>query len=328
VCTSGVLHDDDDSLHIGRPVDNYRIYILDRRLRPVPIGVTGEIYIGGAGVARGYLQRPQLTADRFVVDALGPHAGARMFRSGDLGRWRADGKIEYVGRNDHQVKIRGLRIELGEIEAQLASHPRVKDVVVVTREISPGEARLVAYVIPTDPNDIGSVLMTEALRAHLREKLPQYMVPSAIVTLDRFPLTTNGKLDRHALPVADMDPLGQSGHQEPEGALEELVAGIWQGVLRVERVGRDDDFFALGGHSLLATQMLGRLRSALAWDVSMRNLFDFPTVRQLVEYLRQAGVPDAESTSEDDMDELLAEMAALPPAEREALLRQLSAEDR
>jgi amino acid adenylation domain-containing protein len=328
VCTSGVIHDDDDSLHIGRPIDNYHIYILDRRLRPVPIGVTGEIYIGGAGVARGYLQRPELTADRFITDSLGPRAGARMFRSGDLGRWRPDGNIEYVGRNDHQVKIRGLRIELGEIEAQLASHPRVKDVVVVIREIAPGEARLLAYVIPADLNDIGSVLMTEALRTHLRERLPQYMVPSAIVTLERFPLTTNGKLDRQALPVAEMDPLGQSGYQDPEGALEQLVASIWQGVLRVERVGRDDDFFELGGHSLLATQMLGRLRSALAWDVSMRNLFDFPTVRQLVEYLRQAGVPEQDATTEDDMDELLAEMAALPPAEREELLRQLNAGDR
>ena len=333
VTTSGVLHDDEDSLHIGRPIDNVRVYVLDRRLEPVPIGVTGELYIGGAGVARGYLNRAELTAERFIVDPLRPQSGVRVFKSGDLVRWRADGRIEYVGRNDQQVKIRGLRIELGEIEAQLIAHPGVRETVVTAGESSPGENRLIAYVVPSDPNDTGSALLVEALRTHLRERLPQYMVPAAIVTLDRIPLTTNGKVDRRSLPVPDLEVAEHACHEAPEGALERLIASIWRDVLHVDRIGRDDDFFELGGHSLLATRMLGRLRSAIAADVSMRDLFGFSSVRRLAAHLRQFGMTDDASADEQemderDMDELLATVAALPPAEVDELLRELSAGNR
>jgi amino acid adenylation domain-containing protein len=265
---------------IGRPIANTQIYILNRSRQVVPIGVVGEIYIGGAGVARGYLNRPELTAERFLQDPFSADPQARMYKTGDLGRWRPDETIEYLGRNDHQVKIRGFRIELGEIEAQLIGHGAVKEAVVLVREDMPGEKRLVAYVIPRH-SGADTVPSAEGLRKQLRAVLPEYMVPSAFVMLKRLPLTPNGKLDRRALPAPEIGTFVSRQYEAPQGELEQLLAGIWQTLLRVERVGRQDNFFELGGHSLLATRVISRIRERLQVELSVRTLFDAPTVKQL-----------------------------------------------
>ncbi|HEX6037441.1 amino acid adenylation domain-containing protein, partial [Longimicrobium sp.] len=226
---------------IGRAIPDLRLYVLDPARRPVPVGVPGELYVGGAGVARGYLNRPELTAERFVDD---PFAPGRLYRTGDRVRWLADGTLEYLGRLDEQVKIRGFRIELGEIEARLAEHPEVREAVVLAREDVPGEKRLVAYVVGEAEAD--------ALRARLRQSLPEYMVPAAFVPLDALPLTANGKLDRKALPAPEGDAYARAGYEAPLGEVEAALAEIWGEVLGLERVGRWDHFFELGGHSLLA----------------------------------------------------------------------------
>jgi len=259
-----------DSIPIGRPISNTRIYILDGHGSPVPIGVTGELYIGGAGVARGYLNRPELTAERFLADPFADDAGGRMYRTGDLGRWLADGTIEFLGRNDHQVKIRGFRIELGEIEARLCAHGGVREAVVVAREDHPGEKRLVAYY--AGDADIGA----EALRAHLGSALPDYMVPSAYVRLERLPLTPNGKLDRGALPAPEGEAYARGGWEAPRGAAEEMLAELWSDLLGVDRIGRHDNFFELGGHSLLAVTLIERMRRQ-GLQVDVRTLFASPT---------------------------------------------------
>jgi amino acid adenylation domain-containing protein len=261
---------------IGKPIANTQIHVLDGQRQPTPVGVVGEIYIGGASVARGYRGRAELTAQRFVPDPFGGHAAARMYRSGDLGRWRADGTLEYLGRNDEQVKIRGYRIELGEIEAQLAQHAQVKRVAVVAREEVAGDKRLVAYVTPADSGVTG-----EALRAHLRAVLPEHMVPSAFVLLEQLPLTPSGKLDRRALPAPQLDASVSPQYEPPLGQLEQLLADIWQDVLRLERVGRHDNFFELGGHSLTATRLTSRIREKLQVELPLREIFDAPTVAQL-----------------------------------------------
>jgi len=230
---------------IGRPIGNTRIYVLDGHLQPVPTGVGGEIYIGGDGVALGYLNRPELTAERFLRDPFSTDPAARMYKSGDLGRWRADGTLEYLGRNDRQVKIRGYRIELEEIEAALATHPDVQQAVVLAREDEPGEKRLVAYVVP--PTSASDVPTAERLRAHLQARLPEYMVPAAYVLLEKLPLTVNGKLNRRALLAPQQCAYANRQYQAPQGELEQILAGIWQELLAVERVGRQDNFFELGG---------------------------------------------------------------------------------
>ena len=263
---------------IGRPISNTQIYILDGERQPLPIGVVGEIYIGGAGVARGYLKRPELTAERFVKDPFQADHPARMYRTGDLGRWRADGTIEYLGRNDSQVKIRGYRIELGEIEAQLVLHALVSEAVVLAREDAPGEKRLVAYVIPQEKD---ATLSVEELRNQLKGALPEYMVPSAFVVLESLPLTANGKLDRRALPAPDQDSYARQEYEAPQGELEIALAGIWQELLRVERVGRQDNFFELGGHSLLAVQVVVRVADRFAVRISVRDLLSAPTLQRL-----------------------------------------------
>ncbi|MCE4540810.1 amino acid adenylation domain-containing protein, partial [Pelomonas sp. P7] len=269
------------SIPIGRPIANTQIYILDPQGQPVPIGVAGEIYIGGAGVARGYLNRPELTAERFIDD---PFNGGRMYKTGDLGRWLADGNIEYLGRNDFQVKIRGFRIELGEIEARLLQCQGVREAVVVAREDSPGDKRLVAYVLPHS----GQQVEPAGLRGQLAQHLAEYMIPSAFVSLGSFPLTPNGKLDRKALPAPDQGAVVMRGYVEPLGEVEQALAQIWQELLGVERVGRHDHFFELGGHSLLAVQVAAGVRRALGLELPVRELFARPTLAELAQTLSGA----------------------------------------
>ncbi|HEV7509115.1 MAG TPA: amino acid adenylation domain-containing protein [Thermoanaerobaculia bacterium] len=277
---------------IGRPLSDLSLHLLDRGGRPVPIGVPGEIYVGGAGVARGYLARPALTAERFVPDPFAVGVGGqRLYRSGDLARWRRDGDLEYLGRIDRQVKVRGFRIELGEIEAALAEHPGVREAAVVAREDRPGDVRLVGYVslaAGPDPSP-------QALAAFLAERLPGYMVPAAWVLLDRLPLTANGKVDRAALPAPEEH--GEGGaYVAPRSPVEEVLAGIWEEVLELQRVGVEDDFFALGGHSLVAAQVTSRVLKAFSVDLPLRFLFEHPTVAALaaeVERLRGSGAAAA-----------------------------------
>lgn len=267
---------------IGRPLPNTRIYIVDRQQRPVPVGVEGEIYIGGAGVARGYLNRPDLTAERFIDSPF--VAGDRLYKTGDVGRYLADGNIEFLGRNDHQVKIRGYRIELGEIEAQLARHARVREAVVLGREDTSGEKRLVAYYTTHEETEAPDA---ESLREHLGRALLPYMVPAAYVHLERMPLTPSGKLDRKALPAPEGDVYSRAAYEAPENEIETALAAIWRQLLNVERVGRHDDFFSLGGHSLLALQLIARILQTFQVEVGVQTVFQRPSVKALAEAIRQ-----------------------------------------
>ncbi len=272
---------------VGRPIAGTRLYVLGGEMQLVPAGMTGELYVGGAGVARGYLGRAGLTAEKFVPDAFGGQAGARLYRTGDRARWRMDGELEFLGRIDAQVKIRGFRIEPGEIEAVLLEHPGVGEAVVTVREDVPGDRRLVAYAVPRD----GAGIPGTELRAYLRERLPEYLVPSAFVTLDALPLNANGKVDRRALPAPDRGS-AVDAYAAPRTPAEEVLAGIWAEVLKTERVGAEDNFFELGGHSLLATQVISRVRQAFGVEVPLKALFEAPTVAGLavrIEALRSAG---------------------------------------
>jgi amino acid adenylation domain-containing protein/non-ribosomal peptide synthase protein (TIGR01720 family) len=265
-----------DVVPIGRPMDNMRGYVLDGSMGLVPPGVPGELHLAGSGLARGYLRRPGLTADRFVADPFGP-AGQRMYRTGDLVRWNLRGRLEYLGRVDHQVKVRGFRIEPGEIEAVLSAHPGVQHIVVVPREDTPGRKRLVGYVVPAR----GTTVSPGELRELARRSLPDYMVPSAFVTLHALPLNVNGKLDRHALPAPERDAATGVGYVAPRTETERVVARIWAEVIGVDRVGALDNFFELGGDSILSIRVISRLRSALGVQLSLRALFDNPTVVRL-----------------------------------------------
>ncbi|KAF9085584.1 hypothetical protein BGX27_003414, partial [Mortierella sp. AM989] len=266
---------------IGRPNPDKKIYILDQYRAPVPLGAIGEMYIAGAGVARGYLNRPDLTDITFVPDPFADDTNSRMYKTGDLVRYLPDGNLVFIGRNDHQVKIRGFRIELGEIEARLSEHPIVREAVVLA--LGEGiEKRLVAYVI-AEPADG----LVHTLRSHISSKLPEFMVPAAIVRLDSLPLTSSGKLDRRALPEPDIDSFVSQEYESPQGEIESSLAMIWSELLRINRVGRHDNFFMLGGHSLLAVQMIERLRR-IGLEISVRTLFDTPTLSVLAQTLNKS----------------------------------------
>ncbi|WP_248750467.1 non-ribosomal peptide synthase/polyketide synthase [Pseudomonas sp. MWU15-20650] len=277
VATSGLINAG-QLLHIGKPIANTQVYLLDAHLKPVPKGVVGELYVGGAGVARGYLNRPELTAERFLRDPFSQDPLARLYRTGDLARWLEEGTLDYLGRNDDQVKIRGVRIELGEIESRLSEYPDVSETVVLARE-----GRLVAYFTEHQPVD------RQALRSALQAQLPEYMVPTVYVRLDSLPLTANGKLDRKALPVPDQEALLSRGYAAPEGEVEIALAQIWSQVLKVEQVGREDHFFELGGHSLLAMRLISQVRLHLGVELDLAALFAHPQLSALAQVVAKAG---------------------------------------
>ncbi len=265
--------DIDGLVPIGRPVGNTQLYVLSQALQLQPVGVVGELYIGGAGVARGYLHRPELTDERFIPDPFNANTRARLYRAGDLARLRPNGLLEVLGRTDHQVKIRGFRIELGEIEAVLREQVGIRDAVVVVREDTPGDQRLVAYVVPTDVPPT-----TDALRAALRGSLPDYMVPAMFVMLEALPLTPNGKVDRKALPAPDLDAVRGHTFVAPSTVTEVKLAAIWAEVLGTRQIGVNDNFFELGGHSLSAIQVQTRVRNAFGVEIPLLQLFETPTI--------------------------------------------------
>ncbi|MBB4634032.1 non-ribosomal peptide synthetase/type I polyketide synthase [Longimicrobium terrae] len=282
---------------VGRPIANTRVYLLDPAGRPVPVGVAGELYIGGTGVARGYLDRPAQTAERFVPDPFSAEHGARLYRTGDLCRWLADGAVEFLGRNDFQVKVRGFRIELGEIEARLDEAAGVREAVVMGRLDATGQTRLVAWYTGSDEAD------AQSLRAHLSARLPDYMVPAAYVRLERLPLTPSGKLDRGALPEPGGDAFATRGWEAPAGEAETAVAAIWADVLGVERVGRWDHFFELGGHSLRAVQVVSRVRQEMGMEAALGDVFVYPVLADFALALGQAlrsELPEIERAHRDE----------------------------
>jgi acyl-CoA synthetase (AMP-forming)/AMP-acid ligase II/acyl carrier protein len=289
---------------LGGPIANTRFYVLDAHRQPVPIGVAGELLIGGEGLALGYHERLELTAEKFVDDPFSPRAGARLYRTGDLVRWRENRTLEFLGRIDQQVKLRGFRIELGEVEAILDGHPDVSAAVAIVREDSPGDQRLIAYVVPAGERTVE----LEQLRRLCKAKLPPFMVPSGFVSLDAFPVTANGKLDRRALPAPDgARPAMARAYEAPQTPVEQTLVSIWSEILGVARIGLDDDFFDLGGHSLLAVKMLSRVHDSFDLDLRLHAVFEHSTIRGLAaaiaaELLAAAG--------DDELSSLLAEVEA------------------
>jgi amino acid adenylation domain-containing protein len=292
------------TVSIGRPIANTAAVVLDRRGQLLPCGVPGELYVGGAGLARGYLGRSELTAQKFGPNPFSEVPGARLYRTGDLVRWRRDGGLDFLGRLDHQVKVRGFRIEPGEIEARLRAHDAVQDTVVIARDEGAGEQRLVAYVVPAGE----PVPSVTDLRAHVAGALPDYMVPSAFVTLAALPLTPSGKVDRGALPAPDARrPALEQGYVAPRTEEEQVLARIWGDVLRLDKIGINDNFFDLGGHSLLATQIMARARDAFQTELPLPAIFEAPTI---------AGLAARASTAKRQTAERPA--AAIVPLSREA----------
>jgi amino acid adenylation domain-containing protein len=304
------------SVPIGRPVANTRIYLLDSQLRPAPIGVTGELFVGGDGVGRGYLNDPSRTAEVFIADPFVKEAGARLYRTGDRARCLPDGTIEFLGRLDYQIKARGHRIELGEIEVTLSKHPGVSEAVVVGREDLPGDTRIAAYIVPRQGHSLGQ----DDLRRYVGERLPYYMAPSAFVFLDALPLTPNGKVARHHLPPPTANQVGAEGRfKAPRNSTEEILVNIWSEVLGVERVGIHDNFFELGGHSLLATRVVSRVQQILKLDVTLRSLFDAPTVAGIAEIIERSQIA---KLGTDRVSQMMAEINQLTEEEVELLLGQ------
>jgi amino acid adenylation domain-containing protein len=302
------------SVAIGRPIANTQVYVLDPRLKPVPVGIPGELHIGGAGLARGYLHRPELTAEKFIANPFSGDPKARLYKTGDLARYRQDGALEYLGRLDHQVKIHGFRIELGEIETVLDQHPAVRQAVVLVREDLPGDKRLVAYLVLNQERSFNH----SQLRAYLKQKLPEYMVPSVSVLLETMPLTPNGKLDRSALPAPDQGrpDLAQT-LVSPRTPAEETLATIWAKSLTLEQVGIHDNFFDLGGHSLLATQVIGQVQKIFQVDVPLRALFEAPTIASLLVVILQK---QSEQGDGQSLADFLSEVESLPSEEVERSL--------
>ncbi len=324
---------DSTTVPIGRPIANTEIYILDADLNPVPIGVSGELYISGPGLARGYLNRPELTAEKFIANPFSIDSSARLYRTGDMARYLADGNIEFLGRIDDQVKIRGFRVEPGEIESVLSQHPAVRENVVLARENATEEQhaahnreseienlksdrRLVAYVV----SNRETALTVGDLRSFLRQKLPDYMVPSAFVLLDSLPLTPNGKVDRRKLPPPNNNrsQLGEV-FVAPRTPTEEIIAGIWAEILGVKHIGVHDNFFDLGGHSLLATRVVSHVRDALQVELPLRRLFEKPTVEGLAMMIVQG---QAQKTQAEELADILARIESLSDADAQQLLAQ------
>lgn len=302
---------------IGRPIANTQVYLLDNYMQPVPVGVPGELHLGGSGLARGYLNRPDLTTERFISHPFSEEPRARLYKTGDLARYRPDGNIEFLGRIDHQVKIRGYRIELGEIETILDQHPAVREAVVIAREDTPGDKRLVAYMIPNQNQKLSS----SELRDYVKQKLPEFMIPSHFVALDAFPLTPNQKIDRKALTAPDQAQI-ESGvaYVPPKNELEQTIANIWQELLLVPKVGMNDNFFDLGGHSLLIVQAHRRLREVTDRELSITDMFRFPTIRTLTQYLSQDSGDGGQTTVQKSADR--------GKARREAMMQRLQRRQR
>ena len=287
VTTSGLVESDaiQNTLpHIGRPIDNIQVYLLDRHLQPVPIGVLGELYIASVGLARGYLNRPDLTQEKFIPNPFSNEPGSRLYKTGDLARYLPDGNIEFLGRIDNQVKIRGFRIELGEIEAVLTQHSGVRETAVIAKDFVAGDKQLVAYVVPQQE---GTPTITD-LRHFLKQQLPDYMVPSAFVVLEALPLTPNGKVDRRALPAPDLRKELEESFVAPRTPIEEMLASIWGNILLIDSVGVNDNFFTLGGHSLLATQVISRVRDTISIELPLRSLFEAPTIAEFASRVKIA----------------------------------------
>jgi acyl carrier protein len=290
---------------IGRPIANTQIYILDTDLQPAPVGVPGEVHIGGEGLARGYLNRSELTAEKFMPNPFSKEPGARLYKTGDLARYLPTGNIEFRGRTDYQVKVLGFRIELGETEAVLGQHPAVGETVVVAREDVPGGKRLVAYVVL---NQEQAPTVSE-LRSFLQAKLPNYMIPSAFVLLDSLPLTPNGKVDRGALPPPNQTrPELERSFLAPCTPSEQLLTAIWAQILELDKIGVHDNFFDLGGHSLLATQIVSRIRETLQIELPLRRLFEKPTIAELAELISEERCRKMDSA---DMSGILTELESM-----------------
>jgi acyl carrier protein len=300
---------------IGRPIANTQAYILDEHLHPIPLGVIGELYLGGEGLGRGYINRPDMTAERFIPNPFSTERGARLYKTGDLVRHLPDGNIENLGRADTQVKVRGFRIELGEIESVLGKYPGVRESVVVTHQPSEEDKRLVAYIV-CDPSQTPAV---GELRAYLKDKLPEYMIPSFFVFIDALPVSPNGKIDRRALPTLEQfRPETTGEYVAPRTEVERILADLWEQVLRVERVGVNDNFFELGGHSLLATQLVSHIRETFSVELPLRGIFESPTVAEQVGLIGALTL----ETSEDDAElpQLLDSLEQLSEEEVKALL--------
>jgi amino acid adenylation domain-containing protein len=292
---------------IGRPLANTEAYIVDAKLQPVPIGVPGELMVGGALLTRGYLHQPELTRQKFIPHPFRKEPGARVYRTGDLTRFLSNGDIEFLGRIDHQIKIRGYRIEPGDIEAEIQKHPAVEECVAVLREDTPGQKQIAAYIASRS----GEETSAHEMRNFLRERLPAYMIPATFTFLEKLPLTPNGKLDRRALPAPDhghVEKESAATEEEPLSEVEQALAQIWREVIGVESVGRHDNFFDLGGHSILITQIVSRCRNTMGVELSLRNFFEAPTVGELAPMIEQ---------------QLLEQLEQIPEAEAQRLASQL-----